>query len=205
MTAVKFCGLRNESDVDSAIRAGCDLVGLNFVPRSPRFVDIDRASELVASFGMKMVFAGVFKDPAETDVHRVLDEIALDFLQFSGDETPDLCDSFEMPYLKGIHVTELFDFERERERYPNAFAYLLDSWSELGGGSGQAFDWEQFPKNSDAKLILAGGLTPNNVADAIRQTQPWGVDVASGIENEDRSKNHQLMVQFMQGVRNVPV
>lgn len=205
MTAVKFCGLRNESEVESAIHVGCDLVGLNFVPRSPRFVDVIKASELVASFGMKMVFAGVFKDPTETEVCRVLDEIALDFLQFSGDETPDLCDSFDMPYLKGIHVTESFDFEEERERYPNAFAYLLDSWSELGGGSGRAFDWERFPKDSDAKLILAGGLKPNNVADAVRRTHPWGVDVASGIENEDHSKSRELMIRFMQGVRNVPV
>ena len=204
MTAVKFCGLRSESDVDAAIRAGCDLIGLNFVPRSPRFVETDQASELVIAFGSKMLFVGVFKDPTASEVHLVLDSIALDFLQFSGEEAPDFCDSFDMPYVKGMHVTETFDFAREQERFPNAFAFLVDSSSELGGGSGKTFDWERFPRDSNAKVILAGGLNPNNVADAVRQTRPWGVDVASGIENDDYSKNRQLMVRFMQGVTNVP-
>lgn len=204
MTAVKFCGLRIEADVESAIRVGCDLVGLNFVPNSPRAIDPTAAAELVATFGSKMVFTGVFKDPSETEVGDVLAAVALDFLQFSGTESATFCDSFNMPYLKSIHVDESFDFERERGLYPNAFAYLLDSMSELGGGSGKTFDWEQFPIDTDVKVILAGGLQPNNVAAAIEQTRPWGVDVASGIENNDYSKNRELMVQFMHGVRNVP-
>lgn len=203
MTAVKFCGLRNELDVEVAVRVGCDMVGLNFVPHSPRLVDIARASKIAASFGSKTLFVGVFKDQTDSEVRGVLDRVALDFLQFSGDETPEFCDSFDMPYLKGMHVTESFDFERARERFPSAFAYLLDSWSELGGGSGKTFDWTRFPSHSDVKVILAGGLNPNNVADAVAQTHPWGVDVASGIENDDHSKNRQMMVRFMQGVRNV--
>ena len=203
MTAVKFCGLRSESDVDSAIHAGCDLIGLNFVPRSPRLVDTKIASEIVASFGSKMLFVGVFKDPTESEVFDILDGVALDFLQFSGGESADFCDVFEFPYIKVMHVTESFNFEKERSRFPDAFAYLLDSNSELGGGSGKTFDWQQFPKSPDAKVILAGGLTPNNVATAIHETHPWGVDVASGIENEDHSKNRDQMVRFLQEVRNV--
>ena len=203
MTAVKFCGLRSESDIVAAIHAGCDLIGLNFVPRSPRFIDIDHASELVISFATKMLFVGVFKNPTESEVRSVLERVALDFLQFSGEEAPDFCDLFEMPYVKVIHVTEEFNFKQARERFPSAFAYLLDSWSELGGGSGKAFDWDQFPKDSDAKVILAGGLNPINVADAVHQTHPWGVDVASGIENDEHYKDRELMVRFMQGVRNV--
>ncbi|MCY4129087.1 MAG: phosphoribosylanthranilate isomerase [Gammaproteobacteria bacterium] len=203
MTAVKFCGLRSDLDVQAAIHAGCDLVGLNFVPLSPRYIDIDKSAELVSSFGSKMLFVGVFKNPTESEVHLILERIALDFLQFSGDETSNFCDSFDMPYVKVMHVTETFDFNRERDRFPNAFAYLLDSSSELGGGSGKTFDWERFPTDSDAKVILAGGLNPNNVADAVNQLRPWGVDVASGIENDDHSKNRELMVRFMQGVRNV--
>ena len=203
MTAVKFCGLRSKVDVDAAIRVGCDLIGLNFVSESPRVVETAAASEIVALYGSKMLFAGVFKDPSESEVSQVLDAVALDFLQFSGRETAAFCDSFDIPYLKVAHVAESFDFERERDRYPNAFAYLLDSISELGGGSGRTFDWAHFPVDSDSKVILAGGLSPNNVATAIEQTRPWGVDVASGIENDDRSKNRELMVQFMQGVRNV--
>lgn len=203
MTAVKFCGLRSALDVEAAIRVGCDLIGLNFVPRSPRCIDTDQASELCTSFGSKMLFVGVFKDPTETEVRVVLERVALDFLQFSGEEGSDFCDSFDVPYVKGMHVTESLDFVRERERFPNAFAFLLDSWSELGGGSGKAFDWERYPKDANAKVILAGGLNPNNVADAVAQTHPWGVDVASGIENDDHSKNRELMVRFMQGVRDV--
>ncbi len=203
MTAVKFCGLRSVSDVEAAIHVGCDLIGLNFVSLSPRFIDHTIASEIVASYGSKMLFVGVFKDPSETDVRNILDSLALDFLQFSGDEPADLCDSFGWPYIKGMHVTDEFDFERESALFPNAFAYLLDSASELGGGSGTAFDWDQFPRSAQAKVVLAGGLNPNNVADAIHKTRPWGVDVASGIENDDHSKNRELMVRFMQGVRNV--
>ncbi len=203
MTAVKFCGIRSASDVEAAVHVGCDLVGINFVPKSPRFVDTEVASKIVTSYGSKMLFVGVFKDPSETEVRDTLDSLALDFLQFSGDEPADFCDSFGWPYIKGMHVTDKFDFERECALFPNAFAYLLDSVSELGGGSGTTFDWNQFPRSAQAKVVLAGGLNPNNVADAIHKTRPWGVDVASGIENDDHSKNRELMVRFMQGVRNV--
>lgn len=204
MTAVKFCGLRTESDVDAAVRVGCDLIGLNFVYESPRVVDVPNAAEIVASFGSKTLFTGVFKNPSDSEVRRVLDQVALDFLQFSGEEPAEFCGSFDMPYLKSIHVGESFDFEREHDRYADAFAYLLDTVSELGGGSGNTFDWDQFPANPSVKVILAGGLNPNNVASAIKHTRPWGVDVASGIENDDYFKNRELMVRFMQGVRSVP-
>ena len=203
MTTVKFCGIRCESEVDAAIHVGCDLIGLNFVFRSPRYVNTDVASKIVRSFGSKMLFVGVFRDSNETEVRRVLDAMALDFLQFSGTESAAFCDSFDLPYIKVIHVTESFNFESGRSAYPNAFAVLLDSTSELGGGSGKTFDWTQFPRSLDTKVILAGGLNPNNVADAIRQTHPWGVDVASGIENSDHSKNRDKMIRFMRGVRNV--
>lgn len=201
MTAVKFCGLRSATDVDAAIHVGCDLIGLNFVPQSPRFVDTEVASKIVTSYGSKMLFVGVFKDPSEAEVRDILDSMALDFLQFSGVESVEFCDSFDWPYIKGMHVAESFNFDSERARYPNAFAYLLDSASELGGGSGTAFDWGRFPRGVQAKVILAGGLNPNNVADAIDQTSPWGVDVASGIENDDHFKNREKMVRFLQGVR----
>ena len=203
MTAVKFCGLRSTIDVEAAVHVGCDLVGLNFVHKSPRFIDTEVASKIVMSYGSKMLFVGVFKDPSETEVRSVLDSVALDFLQFSGDESAEFCDSFDWPYIKGMHVAESFNFDSERARYPNAFAYLLDSVSELKGGSGMAFDWDQFPRSAQAKVILAGGLKPNNVADAIHKTRPWGVDVASGIENDDHSKKREQMIRFMQGVRHV--
>ncbi|MCY3857920.1 MAG: phosphoribosylanthranilate isomerase [Gammaproteobacteria bacterium] len=203
MTAVKFCGLRSEADVETAICVGCDVVGLNFVSASPRVIDTVTASKIVGSFGSNMLFTGVFKDQSESEIRRVLNDVALDFLQFSGDESAAFCDSFDMPYLKGLKVSDSFDFEQARDQFPRAFAYLLDSMSDLGGGSGKTFDWKQFPTDADAKVILAGGLTPSNVAMAIQETRPWGVDVASGIENDDHSKNRELMVQFMQGVRNV--
>ncbi len=203
MTAVKFCGLRSNADVDAAIHVGCDLIGLNFVTRSPRFIDVATATEVVSTYGSKMLFVGVFKDPSEAEVRAVIDVIALDFLQFSGDESSDFCDSFELPYLKALHVGESFDFEQQRERFPSAFAYLLDSVSELGGGSGERFDWERFPSATDAKVFLAGGLNPDNVANAISQTKPWGVDVASGIEEDNHAKSRNLMTRFIQGVRSV--
>ena len=105
--------------------------------------------------------------------------------------------------MKTINVSESFDFARERERFPHVFAFLLDAPVREGGGTGTTFDWIRFPRDQECKVFLAGGLNPENVADAIRETRPWAVDVASGIEAEDRSKSRTRMVNFMQEVRSV--
>ncbi len=203
MTIVKFCGIRNQIELDHAIGVGCDLVGLNFVSHSPRVVDVEAASAMVASRRDASLFVGVFMDPAESEVRRVLTEVDLDFLQFSGNETESFCELFNLPYIKSFKMLKSLDFVRESKKYPNTFAYLLDSASKMGGGSGKTFDWTQFPASSDRRVLLAGGLTPENVGDAIAQTNPWGVDVASGIECTGYRKSYKRMQRFILATRRV--
>lgn len=201
MTVVKFCGIRSSDEVSSAIRAGCDLVGLNFVPASPRYLSIEKARELVEQHRAHVVFVGVFRDASREDVQTTIDGVGFSFLQFSGSESNEFCNQFDLPFLKSLPVSEHFDFDKDKTSYQDAWAFLLDTVSPLGGGSGRAFDWNRFPKNPSRRLLLAGGLTPENVADAISRTKPWGVDVASGIESSQGVKHRDKMMRFMQAVR----
>ena len=201
MTVVKFCGLRTSEETAGAIEAGCDLIGLNFVKTSPRFIEPDAAKEIVLQYHHRTQFVGVFMDSNTAAVESAVDEIHLSFLQFSGSESDEFCHQFGVPYIKVFHVSDNFDFEQYKMRFPNAWAYMLDTASSLGGGSGKTFDWNQFPKSNQSKLFLAGGLRPENVGEAINKTQPWGVDVASGIETRGHMKHRDKMIHFMQAVR----
>ena len=203
MTIVKFCGLRKEQEVEHAKRLGCDLIGLNFVPESPRYIGEDAAQEIVGSLQNQVLFVGVFRNSTKESVARILEKVDLDFLQFHAVESAEFCESFKLPYIKSLAVGHDFDFDSISKEHQNAYAFLLDSPSELGGGSGTTFGWKQFPPDSNRRLILAGGLNPENVASAIATTRPWGVDVASGIEGEEHRKDADLMTRFIQEVRNV--
>ena len=203
MTVVKFCGLRSPEDVGEAVHSGCDLIGLNFVGSSPRCITQETASAIAESHRSSIVFVGVFHDPDASEVDAILSHVDISFLQFSGEESEDFCNSFGVPYIKTMHVGETFDFDRERDKHTTAWAYLLDTATPLGGGTGKTFDWELFPASADAKILLAGGLTPENVGQAITQLNPWGVDVASGIENAQKKKDRSKMVRFMDAVQRV--
>lgn len=204
MTIVKFCGMRRRHDIEHAKRLGCDLIGLNFVQASPRYIEPSEAREIVDVLQDQVLFVGVFKDANEEVVNQVLERVELNFLQFHAAESAAFCESFKLPYIKSIAVARDFDFAALSEQHPNAYAFLLDSPSATGGGSGETFSWDQFPQDSKRRVILAGGLNPENVASAIKQTQPWGVDVASGIEGEEHQKDTDLMTRFIHEVRNVP-
>lgn len=203
MTVVKFCGLRRAEEVNHAKRLGCDLVGLNFVPASPRFLSANDAKKLVDSVRNKVQFVGVFRNVSNEDVCRTLAKVDLDFLQFHGTESADFCESFEMPYIKSVAVNEEFDLIKVSDEHPKAFAFLLDSPSTIGGGTGTSFAWERFPKSPNRRVLLAGGLHADNVSEAVSQVKPWGVDVASGIEGEHHKKDLQLMSRFIHEVRSV--
>lgn len=202
MTAVKFCGFRDSADVKDAIRLGCDFVGLNFVPSSPRCVTVERAQSIAREHQKETAFVGVFMNADAREVTDTLAHVELDYVQFHGDESAAYCGSFAKPYIKALNVDATFDFYKASRKFPDAFAFLLDSAGK-GGGSGRTFAWQKYPRNTTQKIFLAGGLNPDNVAAAIELAAPWGVDVASGIECGNRAKSVTRMSRFMAEVRRV--
>ncbi|MDE0419848.1 MAG: phosphoribosylanthranilate isomerase [Gammaproteobacteria bacterium] len=197
-TRVKICGVTAPTDARVAADAGADAVGINFHPPSPRSVGPLMAAEIAAALPPFVTAVGVFVDPDGDRVRRILDRVRLDALQFSGDESAEFCRAFGLPYIKVAGVAPDFDFAGFEARYPDAQALLLDTHDEnLAGGTGRPFDWSNWPA-SDRRLILAGGLGPDNVAAAIAATQPYAVDVASGVEGSVKGrKNAELVRRFV--------
>ena len=197
-TRVKICGVTTPTDARMAADAGADAVGINFHPPSPRSVGPLMAAEIVAALPPFVAAIGVFVDPDADRVRRVLDRTRLDGLQFSGGESAEFCRTFGIPYIKVAGMETGFDFVAFEHRYPDAQAILLDTYDpNLAGGTGRSFDWSIWP-SSDRRLILAGGLRPDNVAAAIAATRPYAVDVASGVEGEAMGrKDAELVGRFV--------
>ena len=213
-TRVKICGITRVEDGIAAAREGADAIGLVFWPGTPRRVDYGRAREIVAALPPFVTVVGLFVDPRPESVRVALDEVALDLLQFHGDEAPDLCASFERPYIKAIAVKPGVDLLHYASRYTGARALLFDAFQpgDLPGGTGTTFDWSALPERLPRPLVLSGGLTPQNVGGAIRQVKPWGVDVSSGVEaagEDGRSrkgvKDPAKIAAFIREVRNADV
>lgn len=194
-TRVKICGVTTPTDARAAADAGADAVGINFHPPSPRSVGPLMAAEIAAVLPPFVAAVGVFVDPDVDRVRRILDRVRLDALQFSGDESAEFCRAFGLPYIKMAGMAPGFDFAAYEARYPDAQALLLDTHDDdLAGGTGRAFDWSTWP-DSDRRLILAGGLDPDNVAAAIVATQPYAVDVASGVEGDVKGRKDAKLVR----------
>ena len=182
-------------DARTAADAGADAVGINFHPPSPRSVGPLMGGEIVAALPPFVAAVGVFVDPDADRVRRILERVRLDALQFSGHESPELCRAFGLPYIKVAGMAPDFDFAAFEARYPDAQALLLDSHDDdLAGGTGRSFDWSVWP-DSARRLMLAGGLDPDNVAQAIARTQPYAVDVASGVEGNVKGRKEVDLVR----------
>lgn len=206
-TRVKICGITRLEDVQSAIQAGADAIGFVFYPPSPRYVSVDRAKQLLTQVPALVQSVGLFVNAAPEEIHVVLQHIPLDILQLHGDETPEQCidiaNRCKRRWYKAIQVKPDMDVVAEISRYhaAGASALLLDAWHpDLKGGTGHQFDWHQFPQ-LDIPLILAGGLNPENVSEAIRLTQAFAVDVSGGVESAKGIKDRTLIERFMQGVQ----
>ena len=184
-----------------AAALGADAVGLVFYPPSPRFVAVETAQQIVAALPPFVATVGLFVNAEPAAVRAVLHLIPLALLQFHGDEQPDYCAAFGLPYLKAVPMGAGAVVQDYEQRFATAAGLLLDSHGgEQTGGSGQGFDWAQIPTERHKPLILAGGLHPGNVAAAIRQVQPWAVDVSSGVETAKGIKDAELMRAFLRGV-----
>lgn len=191
------------ADAALAAAAGCDAIGLNFYPGSPRCVEARVARDIVASLPPFVTPVGIFVDADPARVEAVLRQVPLGLLQFHGDEPRTACERFGVPYTKVVSVREPIDVAALERDYCSATALLLDTFDPSAkGGIGRTFDWSLWPASAAKPLVLAGGLTPDNVGAAIRRLRPYGVDVSSGVEGEEKGVKCPAKVRaFMEEVR----
>jgi phosphoribosylanthranilate isomerase len=210
MTAIKICGITRVQDALAAARCGANAIGLVFYAKSPRHVAPDRAAEIMRDLPPFVMSVGLFVDAPAGEVTQVLATARVDLLQFSGDESPEYCRQFGVPYLKALRVRPGLDLLQYARDYRDAKALLLDAYVEgTHGGTGATFDWTLIPKALSLPVVLAGGLTPDNVTAAIKAVQPWAVDVSSGVElavaGKKGIKDAARIAAFVTGVRNADV
>ena len=205
-TAVKICGITRPEDALAAARAGAHAIGLVFYAKSPRHVTPTRAAEIIRVLPPFVTTVGLFVDATAEGVRAALAEAPVGLLQFHGDETPEFCRQFKRPYVKAVRVKAGVDLLQYAQDYHDAKALLLDAYVEgLHGGSGAAFDWSLIPRGLPLPVILSGGLTPENVTEAVRRVRPSAVDVSSGVESAKGIKDAQKIAAFIKGVRNADV
>jgi phosphoribosylanthranilate isomerase len=201
---VKICGITRADDAKAAVNHGADAIGMVFHAPSPRFVDTDRAAQIARSVPPFVTRVGLFVNAEADEVNAVLARVALDLLQFHGDEPPEYCGGFNRPYIKVIAMHDGADLEQEFSRFRAAQGFLLDTHvAGMAGGSGQVFDWSRVPPARTKPVILAGGLNPGNVAAAIRAVRPYAVDVSSGVERAKGIKDAARIAAFISEVNSI--
>lgn len=194
---VKICGVTRFGDLEAAVAAGADALGFVFAPGSPRRLDAGSARSLVGRVPAFVSRVGLFMDQNAEEVARVLESVPLSLLQFHGRENAAFCRQFGLPYIKAVPMGSADAPERLEQAYPDAAGLLLDSHSAgQAGGTGRTFDWSAIPDLS-LPLVLAGGLTPANVREAVSRVRPWAVDVSSGVEDAPGEKNIEKMRTFI--------
>jgi len=203
MIHIKICGLKRADDAAAAVAAGADALGFNFWKRSPRYVEPAEAARIVSNIPPRVLTVGVFVDEELERVLGIAEQTGIMALQLHGSESPEYLDRLGA-YLKikTIKVGESFQ-PAELSRYPSASLFLLEGFvAGMAGGTGRTFDWSLAEKAKEfGKIILAGGLTAENVGAAVRRVQPWGVDVASGVESAPGKKDPQLIREFIRAAR----
>ena len=201
-TRVKICGFTRKDEALDAARQGVDAIGLVFHQPSSRALDIEQALAIRLAMPPFVTVTALFLDDSEDWVAQVVHQVRPDCLQFHGRETEEFCAAWMTPYIKSIPMGSGVDAQTYAARYPSAQGFLLDSnMAGRLGGSGDTFDWSRIPSSFDAPLILAGGLTPTNVAEAVARVIPWGVDVSSGVEISRGVKSAELIEQMLREVR----
>ena len=205
-TRIKICGITSVDDALRCAEAGADAVGLVFYPPSPRNVTLERAAEIARALPPFVPAVALFVDPTPSEVEAVLERCPVGALQFHGDEPPELCERFGRPYLKALRVRRQVDLLESLLPYEAASGWLLDAFHEGAyGGTGTVFDWDLVPSGLPRPVVLSGGLTPENVAEAVRRVRPWAVDVSSGVEAAKGIKDPARVAAFIAGVRNADV
>ncbi|MDX1694709.1 MAG: phosphoribosylanthranilate isomerase [Ketobacteraceae bacterium] len=198
---VKVCGIKTLEDGLVAARAGADALGFVFYEPSPRNISIDRAADIIAGLPAFVTSVALFVDPSPETVEQVISQTGVDLLQFHGNETEPFCRGFSRPYIKAIRVRPDADIRSQAAQYTGARAILLDAYvKNVPGGTGSRFDWSLIPEDLGQPIILAGGLNPENVHEAVARPGIWGVDVSGGVEERKGVKSPALIESFCKGV-----
>lgn len=198
----KICGITRVEDALAAVAAGADAIGLVFYAKSPRAVSMEQACQIVAALPPFVTSVGLFVDIERAELQRILAAVPLDLLQFHGDENLVQCEGYSRPYIKALRIKPGDDIAAMMADYPSASGILLDTYVEgVPGGTGLAFDWSLVPAQLPKPVILAGGLTPDNVAAAIARVKPYAVDVSGGVEASKGIKDADKVRAFIREVR----
>ena len=204
-TRVKICGITRPPDAQAAARAGADAIGLVFYPPSPRYLSGERAIEIRDALPPFVQTVALFVNPDAAQVAQVMQRVRPAMLQFHGEETPEFCGQFGVPFVKACRVRPGVDALEYLRPFSRAAAWLFDSYVPEYGGVGEAFDLSMLPEVNDRPVILSGGLSRDNVAEVIRRVRPWGVDVSSGVESAKGIKDAAKIAAFIAEVRNADV
>jgi len=199
-TRVKICGITRPEDAIDAAHLGADAIGLVFYSKSPRAVHVEQAKTIVYALPAFVTTVGLFVNADANEVKNILNHVPLDVLQFHGDESPEYCTQFSRPYIKALRVQPATDIEAFAQQHYLAQAILLDTYVKgVQGGTGQAFNWQLVPKHCSQPLVIAGGLTPENVPQVIQELKPYAVDVSGGVEQAKGVKDKAKVAAFIKG------
>ncbi len=202
MTRVKICGITRSEDAQVAVDAGADALGFVFYAPSPRAIDVDAAAEVIAGLPAFVTTTALFVDPEPDLVERVIAATGVDLLQFHGNESPAFCDRFARPWIKALRMKPALDLTATAAQYSGGRGILLDAYRPgVPGGTGDTFDWARIPEALRGQIILAGGLTPDNVGRAVRDVRPYAVDVSGGVEQSRGIKDPARVRAFIDAVR----
>lgn len=201
-TRIKICGITRPGDAVAAAQAGADAIGLVFYPPSPRFLNVERAREIRDALPPLVQAVALFVNPDAAQVAQVIGRVHPALLQFHGEETPGFCAQFGLPFIKACRVAQGIDLLKYLRPFSAASGWLLDAHVEEYGGIGASFDWSLVPARLERPLVLSGGLTRENVGQAVRRVRPWAVDVSSGVESSKGIKDAAKIAAFIAEVSN---
>lgn len=202
-TKIKICGITNIEDAQAAVKYGADALGFVFYKKSSRYVEIESAQEIISLLPPFISAVGVFVNETFENIEKLLGKCSINILQFHGDEDENFCNKFNIKVIKSIRIKDENSIKKMKEYKVSAF--LLDSFSEnMPGGTGKSFDWDLAVKAKNyGKIILAGGLTLENVKDAVLKVKPYAVDVSSSVETKPGKKDHEKMRRFIEEVKGI--
>ena len=199
---IKICGITTLEDAKAAIELGADALGFVFYPPSPRHIELQTAAEISHQLPPFITTTALFVDSSRQQIKTILNTARIDCLQFHGNEHAKDCEGYNRPWIKAIRMKADIDLIEQRQIYKNASALLLDTYVKgIAGGTGEKFPWQLIPESLRSEIILAGGLTTENVCQAVKTVQPWAVDVSGGVEKEKGMKDHVKIAQFIKEVR----
>jgi phosphoribosylanthranilate isomerase len=205
-TRIKICGITRLEDAKASVRAGCDALGFVFYKESPRYIALDAFKVIVKELPPFVTKTGLFVNADPAEIEEAIQSGLVNVLQFHGDETPDFCRQFNFPYIKAVAVSSSVDLIQYAKDFHDAEALLLDTYHEhLKGGTGQTFDWNLIPQTLSKPIVLAGGLTVDNVKEAIKKVKPYAVDVSGGVEESKGIKNSLKIQAFIKETQDAAV